>query len=144
MNACGTGYVRALFRRGDPYFNPNLSHRRGSVQLRSPLTGFHPSRGRTPPMGDPQNPMTVFFVISFLSGFCSLVYQVVWLQAAMADFGVTTPLHLDCPLRIHGRSAPWEVGAEGGWCAAWKTGRRRSLSGSMESRNSPLASRGWW
>ncbi len=36
--------------------------------------------------------MTIFFVFFFLSGFCSLVYQVVWLRAAMADFGVTTPL----------------------------------------------------
>ena len=36
--------------------------------------------------------MNVFFVFFFLSGFCSLVYQVVWLRVAMADFGVTTPL----------------------------------------------------
>ncbi|HYL79138.1 MAG TPA: fused MFS/spermidine synthase [Bryobacteraceae bacterium] len=36
--------------------------------------------------------MTIFFVFFFLSGFCSLVYQVVWLRVAMADFGVTTPL----------------------------------------------------
>jgi len=36
--------------------------------------------------------MTVFFVFFFLSGFCGLVYQVVWLRVAMADFGVTTPL----------------------------------------------------
>ena len=36
--------------------------------------------------------MPVFFVFFFLSGFCSLVYQVVWLRVAMADFGVTTPL----------------------------------------------------
>jgi predicted membrane-bound spermidine synthase len=36
--------------------------------------------------------MTVFFVFFFLSGFCGLVYQVVWLRIAMADFGVTTPL----------------------------------------------------
>ena len=36
--------------------------------------------------------MTVFFVFFFLSGFCSLVYQVVWLRAAMADFGANTPL----------------------------------------------------
>jgi spermidine synthase len=36
--------------------------------------------------------MSVFFLFFFLSGFCSLVYQVVWLRAAMADFGVTTPL----------------------------------------------------
>ena len=36
--------------------------------------------------------MTVFFLFFFLSGFCSLVYQVVWLRVAMAGFGVTTPL----------------------------------------------------
>ena len=32
-----------------------------------------------------------FFGFFLLSGFCSLVYQVVWLRVAMADFGVTTP-----------------------------------------------------
>jgi predicted membrane-bound spermidine synthase len=36
--------------------------------------------------------MNVFFLFFFLSGFCSLVYQVVWLRVAMAGFGVTTPL----------------------------------------------------
>ena len=36
--------------------------------------------------------MNVFFVCFFLSGFCSLVYQVIWLRVAMAGFGVTTPL----------------------------------------------------
>lgn len=34
----------------------------------------------------------IFFAFFFLSGFCGLVYQVVWLRMAMADFGVTTPL----------------------------------------------------
>jgi predicted membrane-bound spermidine synthase len=33
-----------------------------------------------------------FFCFFFLSGFCGLVYQVVWLRLAMADFGVVTPL----------------------------------------------------
>jgi spermidine synthase len=33
-----------------------------------------------------------FFLFFFLSGFCGLVYQVVWLRLAMADFGVVTPL----------------------------------------------------
>jgi spermidine synthase len=33
-----------------------------------------------------------FFVFFFLSGFSSLVYQVVWLRVAMAGFGVTTAL----------------------------------------------------
>lgn len=36
--------------------------------------------------------MYLFFGFFFLSGFCSLVYQVVWLRVAMAGFGVTTPL----------------------------------------------------
>jgi spermidine synthase len=36
--------------------------------------------------------MGVFFGFFFLSGLCSLVYQVVWLRVAMAGFGVTTPL----------------------------------------------------
>ncbi|MGO9239266.1 MAG: fused MFS/spermidine synthase [Bryobacteraceae bacterium] len=36
--------------------------------------------------------MSIFFLFFFLSGFCSLLYQVVWLRVAMAGFGVTTPL----------------------------------------------------
>src|SRR5579862_476088 len=36
--------------------------------------------------------MFLFFCFFLMSGFCSLVYQVVWLRVAMADFGVTTPL----------------------------------------------------
>ena len=44
----GAGYVRALFPRGDPYFNPNLSHRRGSIQLRSPHRGALPIAGTNP------------------------------------------------------------------------------------------------
>lgn len=34
--------------------------------------------------------MIFFFCFFFFSGFCSLMYQVVWLRMAMADFGVTT------------------------------------------------------
>jgi spermidine synthase len=33
-----------------------------------------------------------FFVFFFISGFCSLVYEIVWLRLSMAKFGVTTPL----------------------------------------------------
>jgi spermidine synthase len=36
--------------------------------------------------------MILFFCFFLMSGFCSLVYQVVWLRVAMADFGITTPL----------------------------------------------------
>jgi spermidine synthase len=34
----------------------------------------------------------LFFGFFFISGFCSLVYQIVWLRVAMAGFGVTTTL----------------------------------------------------
>jgi spermidine synthase len=34
----------------------------------------------------------VWFAFFFVSGACSLVYQVVWLRLAMAAFGVTTPM----------------------------------------------------
>jgi len=33
-----------------------------------------------------------FFAFFFISGFCSLVYEVVWLRLSMARFGVTTPM----------------------------------------------------
>ncbi len=36
--------------------------------------------------------VSIFFIFFFFSGFCGLVYQVVWLRVAMAAFGVTTPL----------------------------------------------------
>ncbi|RII27796.1 MAG: hypothetical protein CXR31_06100 [Geobacter sp.] len=36
-------------------------------------------------------PVFWFFIFFIASGFCSLVYQIVWLRVAMADFGVTTP-----------------------------------------------------
>jgi spermidine synthase len=36
--------------------------------------------------------LVLFSLFFFLSGFCSLVYQVVWLRVAMAAFGVTTAL----------------------------------------------------
>jgi spermidine synthase len=36
--------------------------------------------------------MSLFFGFFLLSGFCGLVYQVVWLRVAMAGFGMTTPL----------------------------------------------------
>jgi len=41
---------------------------------------------------DNTSDMARLFLFFFLSGGCSLVYQVVWLRTAMADFGVTTPL----------------------------------------------------
>ena len=39
----------------------------------------------------PKGVMPYFFGFFLVSGFCSLVYEVVWLRLAMAQFGVTTP-----------------------------------------------------
>src|SRR5262249_8353502 len=36
--------------------------------------------------------MRWFFGFFLVSGFCSLVYEVIWLRLAMAKFGVTTPM----------------------------------------------------
>lgn len=33
-----------------------------------------------------------YFGFFFVSGFCSLLYEMIWLRLAMADFGVTTPM----------------------------------------------------
>src|SRR3974390_1913330 len=33
-----------------------------------------------------------FFIFFFISGFCSILYELVWLRLAMAEFGVTTAL----------------------------------------------------
>src|SRR5258708_18845132 len=33
-----------------------------------------------------------FFVFFFVSGFCGILYELVWLRLAMAQFGVTTAL----------------------------------------------------
>ena len=34
----------------------------------------------------------VLFLLFFLSGFCSLVYQVIWTRMAFASFGIITPV----------------------------------------------------
>ena len=36
--------------------------------------------------------MPCFFVFFFVSGFCSILYELVWLRLSMAEFGVTSPL----------------------------------------------------
>jgi hypothetical protein len=41
-------------------------------------------------MGPPKR--SVLFLLFFLSGFCSLVYQVVWTRLAFASFGIITPV----------------------------------------------------
>ena len=36
--------------------------------------------------------MAWFFFFFFVSGFCSVLYELIWLRLSMAQFGVTTAL----------------------------------------------------
>jgi len=36
--------------------------------------------------------MLIYFLFFFVSGFCSILYELIWLRLAMAQFSVTTPL----------------------------------------------------
>src|SRR5580698_758950 len=36
--------------------------------------------------------MTWYFLLFFISGFCSVLYELVWLRQSMAQFGVTTAM----------------------------------------------------
>ena len=36
--------------------------------------------------------MLWYFVFFFISGFCSVLYELVWLRLTMAQFGVTTAM----------------------------------------------------
>jgi spermidine synthase len=44
------------------------------------------------PTLDKKLPMRWYFGLFVVSGFCSILYEVIWLRAAMAQFGVTTPI----------------------------------------------------
>ena len=44
-----------------------------------------------------------FFGFFFISGLCSVLYEIVWLRLAMSQFGVTTAYGLDRALHVHGR-----------------------------------------
>src|SRR5437899_11380217 len=56
---------------------------------------LHTASQRKRPHYESQNAssrMRWYFVFFVVSGFCSLVYEVVWLRLAMATFGVTTAM----------------------------------------------------
>ena len=51
-----------------------------------------PARTRPGITSDVSSIKPVLFALFFFSGFCSLLYQVVWLRMAFAQFGVITPV----------------------------------------------------
>jgi spermidine synthase len=66
-----------------------------------------------------------FFLFFFISGFCSLLYEVVWLRLAMTQFGVTSAL---LSLVLSAFMAGLGIGS-------WASGRLTSHSGQWLNRN---------
>ncbi len=48
--------------------------------------------GDKPDQADPANRQRWYFCFFLVSGFCSILYELIWLRLAMAQFGVTTPM----------------------------------------------------
>lgn len=46
----------------------------------------------SPARSESSGSLNWFFLFFFISGFCSILYELIWLRLAMAQFGVTTPL----------------------------------------------------
>jgi len=58
----------------------------------APMAAFGKKlRNVEPPLYNSRN-MSWYFVFFFFSGFCSILYEVIWLRLAMAQFGVTTAM----------------------------------------------------
>src|ERR1700730_733511 len=63
---------------------------------------FHPSSNRCGGMGNSdvdnltlpirKDRVSWYFIFFFISGFCSVLYELVWLRLSMAQFGVTTAM----------------------------------------------------
>ena len=65
--------------------------------------------------------MIWYFVFFFVSGFCSLLYELVWLRLAMAQFGVTTALVSIVLAVVHGRPWSWLVGGRNADAPPWRS-----------------------
>src|SRR5688500_13909088 len=48
--------------------------------------------GSWPELTMKKKPTTGLFLFFFASGFCSLLYQIVWVRLAFASFGIITPV----------------------------------------------------
>src|SRR5436190_1320242 len=76
---------------GPPIEHPaRMLHARGAPGRRRP-SSKRPETLDAPAPGAPELLRWVF-ILFFVSGFCSLVDEVVWLRLAMAAFGVTAPM----------------------------------------------------
>lgn len=53
---------------------------------------FEPEATRTEEAGVATSGRNWYFAFFFISGFCSILYELIWLRLAMAEFGVTTAM----------------------------------------------------
>jgi len=92
-NVRTTGSVIVLINRllDDSVFSVN-SGMRNLKSLKSVANPPRPSKLRSLGTDHPRFFMNCFFFFFFTSGFCSVLYEVVWLRLAMAQFGVTSAL----------------------------------------------------
>jgi hypothetical protein len=66
----------------------------------------------------------ILFFLFFISGFCSLVYQVVWTRMAFASFGIITPV-LSVVLSVFMLEPGWVEGWS--FCGSGRPGCRQSF-----------------
>jgi predicted membrane-bound spermidine synthase len=69
-----------------------------------------------------------FFFFFFVSGFCSILYELIWLRLAMAQFGVTSAL---VSIVLSMFMAGLGAGIMGKWCATTGTSSNLQASSSV-------------
>ena len=74
-----------------------------------------------------QRTRRVLFCMFFVSGFCSLVYQIVWTRLAFASFGIITPV-LSVVLSVFMLGLALGSWAGGRWIPAWTRRAGRSAA----------------
>src|ERR1700757_652316 len=77
--------------------------------------------------------MSIFFLLFFVSGFCGILYEIVWLRLSMAQFGVTSAL---VSIVLSMFMAGLGVGS---WASGWLMRRSGDRAGALGLRLYALA-----
>ena len=111
---------------------------------------------RTSPTARVEPTRVLLSILFFCSGFCSLLYQIVWLRVAFAYFGVVTPVlsvvisvRLSCSTEAGGTALAFQVraasrGKAAGWgkAADWGGNCAASLSNGRNNRSNSAGENG--
>jgi hypothetical protein len=85
----------------------------GDALQRSALQSVHSTQGRETAIS-----MGWYFLFFFISGFCSILYELVWLRLSLARFGITTAL---VSIALSTFMAGLGAGSRGLGAALWRT-----------------------